>query len=177
MIEVSSYCSKPQGCRWQHWIPFMFPIKHVEEPYSGCWLATDLVCLSLGVLGTPKSALFSHLAGSAPANTLLSLSVQGPGTLGSLFKLWSKFLWAVWFLSAGQRCQIPQTGLQAVAKQSLRFRSVTGQKAVQRALLVLEGICWPWVVGTGDKWWLRGCSFHFWQCLDNLPYLFTSPLL
>lgn len=56
-------------------------------------------------------------------------------------------------------CVIPQCCSEvsgpsdrAPAKQSLSFRSCQGQKGVQRALLVLEGICWPWVVDMGAEW-------------------------
>lgn len=60
----------------------LFPIKYVEQLCSGCWFETGQVYLKLGVLGAPKSVQFSHLAGTAPANVLLSVSVQGPGISG-----------------------------------------------------------------------------------------------
>lgn len=65
----------------------LFPIKYVEQLCSGCWFETGLVYLRLGVLGTPKSVLFSHLAGTAPANVLLSVSVQGPGISGEFTEI------------------------------------------------------------------------------------------
>lgn len=88
-----------------------------------------------------------------------------------------EFLWAVWFFSAAQRFQVPQTGLQPAAKQSSRFRSC------HRTERCAKGSPCSWrdllAVGGWHGWWMvtQGLFIPlpvFWQCLHNLqPHLFT----
>lgn len=170
VIKVSSYLSKPQGCSTEFHI-----ISH-----KICWAAVQWL-LVWNWSGLPQirgsrypqiSPIFTSGWYCSSKCTAFCVSAGARYFWGVYWSCGDEFLWAVWFLSAGQRCQVPQTGLQSAAKQSLRFRSchwtgrcAKGSPCSWRVLLAR-------VVGAGDGWWFRGCSSHY-LCSGSVWIIFS----